>query len=170
MLKMFGLAAMALLVAGGVAAPARAETPTLVAAYTEGLVRQCGGALTPALATQLVQQIDLNGDKLADWVIDASRYPCPTRPAVFADRGFQVTIFLGRADGRALPAFQRVAFGSRIEGKPATGYALWLTLGGSDCGEVDAKVRCDRRVIWQGAGQRFEIGDRQPTSVAPPKR
>jgi hypothetical protein len=135
--------------AAGIAGSVFAEPPNLVAAYTQQLVRQCGGTFTAALATQVVRQIDLNGDKLDDWVVDASRYPCPTRPAVFASQGFQVTIFAGRLDGRALPAFQRTAYGSRIEGKPETGYALWLTLGGSDCSggaqEIASGERLARR-------------------------
>jgi hypothetical protein len=149
-------------------APALAEPPTLVAAYTQQLVRQCGGELTPALASQLVQQIDLNGDKLDDWVVDASRYPCPNRPAVFKDEGYQVTVFLSRTDGRALPALQRVAFGSRIEGKPETGYSLWLTLGGSDCGEESPKARCDRRVIWRENEHRLDLVDMTPKAAPKP--
>jgi hypothetical protein len=150
-----------------------AETPKLVAAYSQQLVRQCGGELTPALAAQVVQEADLNGDKLMDWIIDAGRYPCSNRAAAFKDQGSQVTVFLGRSDGRALPAFQRIAFGSRIEGKPATGYALWLTLGGGDCGETDPKARCDRRLTWRTAEQRFELVDpaaKPPAAVTPAKR
>jgi len=52
-----------------------------------------------------------------------------------------------------------MAFGARLEGKPETGYALWLTLGGSDCGDANAKARCDRRVIWQSKEQRFALAD-----------
>ncbi|HEX4711349.1 hypothetical protein, partial [Phenylobacterium sp.] len=102
---------------------------------------------------------DLNGDKVDDWVVDASRYPCPGRPATFVDSGFQVTIFMGRPDGRALPAFQRVGFGARLEGKPETGFALWLALGGRDCGEDDPKARCDRRVVWRTKEQRFDLAE-----------
>jgi hypothetical protein len=136
-----------------------AEAPALVAAYTQQLVRQCGGELTPNLVAQLVRQVDLNGDKLDDWVVDASRYPCPSRPPALADQGFQVTIFLGRPDGRALPAFQRVGFGARLEGKPETGYSLWLALGGRDCGEDSPKARCDRRVVWRAKEQRFDLAE-----------
>ena len=108
----------AALVTGGmalVASAAAAEPPPMVAAYSQQLVRQCGGDMTPALAAQVVQQIDLNGDKIDDWIIDAGRYPCPNHAVAFKDAGSQVTVFLGRADGRALPAFQRIAYGSRIE-------------------------------------------------------
>lgn len=163
-----GILAAACFAGRGVAA----EPPALVAAYTQQLVRQCGGALTPALAAQLVQQVDLNGDKVDDWVIDAGRYLCATRPAVFTDEGYQVTIFMGRADGRALPAFQRVAFGSRIEGKPETGYSLWLTLGGRDCGEDSPKAHCDRRVVWRMPAGRFDLADlaKKPPPSLPLKK
>jgi len=153
------------------ATPAFAEPPALVTAYAQQLVRQCGGTLTPTVAAQLLQQIDLNGDKLDDWVVDASRFPCPTRPAAFKDEGYQVTIFMGRADGRALPSFQRVGFGSRIEGKPETGYSLWLTLGGRDCGDESSKARCDRRVDWRTKEQRLDLVDpsSKPAGVSPKK-
>ena len=52
-----------------------------------------------------------------------------------------------------------MAFGSRIEGKPETGYSLWLTLGGSDCGDDNLKARCDRRVIWRENMRRFDLAD-----------
>lgn len=157
---------IASLVAGAWASAAMAQTPTLVSAYTQGLVSQCGGALTPALETSVIQRIDLNGDKLDDYVIDAGRYPCPSRPAAFAEAGNQVTIFIGAAEGRALPAFQRVAFGSRLEGRPETGYSLWLTLGGSDCGETSAKARCDRRVVWRPTTHRFELAEPDAKSAS----
>jgi hypothetical protein len=165
------------LLAACLGAPAlAAEAPALVAAYTQQLVRQCGGELTPALATQLVQQVDLNGDKIDDWVVDASRYPCPGRPAVFADAGSQVTIFMGRPDGRASPAFQRLGFGARLEGKPEIGYALWVMLGGRDCGEDNPKIRCDRRVVWRAKEQRFDLAELgvKPApgsaNIVPPRR
>jgi hypothetical protein len=150
-------AALAGLWAACAAGQVAAETPTLVNAYAQQLVAQCGGAMTPSLEDSVIQRIDLNGDKLDDWVIDASRYPCPTRPAVFADTGQVVTVFMGVADGRALPAFQRAAFGARLEGKPETGYSLWLTLGGADCGETGPKARCDRRLAWGAKTRRFEL-------------
>jgi len=144
-----------------------AEPPALVNAFAQSLVRQCGGTLTPALASQVVQQIDLNGDKTPDWVVDASRYPCPSRPAAFADQGSVVMLFAGRPDGQALPALQKMAFATRVEGRPETGYALWITLGGLDCGDENPKARCDRRVIWQAAGHRFDLAELSPKPKSP---
>lgn len=150
---------LALSAAMMLARPASAEPPALVSAYAQQLVRQCGGAMTSDLASQVIQQVDLNGDKQDDWIIDAGRYPCPNRPAVFKDQGSQVTVFLGRSDGHAIPAFQRVAFGSRLERGPDGSYGLSVTLGGADCGEKDAKARCDRRLTWRTKEQRFELVD-----------
>jgi len=149
----------AALIAMRPAAAVAADAPDLVAAYAQQLARQCGGQFTPAASAQLTDRVDLDGDKVADWVVDASRYSCPSRSPAATAAGSQVTVFRGFADGRALPAFQRMAFGARLEGKPETGYALWLTLGGNDCGDADPKARCDRRVVWRPKEQRFDLAD-----------
>lgn len=160
----------AIAVAAMSGAASAANPPDLVAAYTQQLVSQCGGTLTPALAEQLIRRVDLNGDKLDDWVVDAGAYPCPTRPAVFKDNGSQVTVFLNDAQGRGLPAFQRTAFGATIQGKPSTGYSLWLSMGGSDCDAPDAKARCERQVVWRADAKRLELASPDVKAKAAPKR
>ena len=134
-----------------------ADNPTFVAAYVQQLVRQCSVDGKAGPAANLIERVDLNGDKLDDWVVDASRQPCPTRAAVFADAPSQVTIFRGSSDGSATPAFQRSAYGARLEGKPGAAYSLWMTLGANDCGEQNEKARCDRKVVWLATEGRFEL-------------
>lgn len=139
------------------AAPAAqaADTPPLVAAYVEQLLKQCGAS--PAQSVGLIQRLDLNGDKLQDWIVDNSRAPCPTRPKAFADYGQRVTIFLTQADGNALPGFQRDAFGTSIERDPTGRYQLWVTLAGADCGESDQAKRCSRQIVWRAAEKRLDV-------------
>jgi hypothetical protein len=145
--------------APGLASAAASDpTPALVKAYVDQLVQQCGALPPGAAAPQLVERVDLDGDKLDDYVVDAGRYPCPGRPAIAAAAGVQVTVFQGLAGGVASPVLQRATFGSHMVRDPATGRpTLWLTLGGSDCGGASNDERCERRVVWQAEGRRFEL-------------
>lgn len=137
----------------GLAAPAHAAPP-LVSAYLNDLARTCGVASPSA---SLVERLDLNGDKIDDYVIDDSRQPCPSRPAEFAVYGSRVTIFIGREDGQAYPAMQLDGFGASLERKATGGYGLWVTLGGSNCGSDNAAERCRREVVWRGPDQGLEL-------------
>jgi len=145
------LAALALV---GPTAAAAQDMPALVAAYARQLAQQCGPLPPGASAPNLVDRVDLNGDKLDDWIVDAGRYPCPSRPAVAAAAGAQVTVFKGIEGGIAVPAFQRAAFGSRLQRTAEGVPVLWVTLGGSDCGG-EPQARCERRVVWRA--ERFDV-------------
>jgi len=129
--------------------------PDLVSAYTSGLAAQCGvsneGAASPP-----VDRVDLTGDGLPEVVVDANRFPCPKRPEVFREHAQVVTLFRGEPDGRAFPVFQRAAYGTRIQRADGR-VTLWITLSGADCGQQDAKSRCERQVIWSPRAARFEL-------------
>jgi hypothetical protein len=143
------------------------DMPPLVAAYTRQLAQQCGPLPQGAAAPALAERVDLNGDKLDDWIVDAGRYPCAGRPALAAAAGAQVTVFKGVQAGLAVPAFQRATFGSRLQKRPDGAPVLWLTLGGSDCGSDNPADRCDRQVVWSGA-QRFDVVE--PAKAAPKRK
>ncbi|WP_397405181.1 hypothetical protein [Phenylobacterium sp.] len=160
--KMFLIAAVA-----AIATPLAAqEMPPLVSAYARQLAEQCGPLPPGASTPNLVDRLDLNADKLDDWVIDASRYPCPGRPALAVAAGAQVTVFRGIENGMAIPAFQRTAFGSRLQRAPDGSLALWVSLGGSDCGDAKPDARCERRVIWRAAEGRFDAVAAEVKTVA----
>lgn len=148
------------LASAGLGAPigaAAQEMPALVAAYARQLAQQCGPLPPGAAAPPLADRVDLDGDKLDDWIVDAGRYPCPGRPAGAAAAGVQVTVFRGVQGGIAVPALQRATFGSRLQRLPDGAPVLWLTLAGADCGGGDPNQRCERRVIWRTAEQRFDL-------------
>lgn len=131
--------------------------PALVSAYADQLARQCGPLAPGTSAAGMIEHVDLDGDKIDDWVVDAARYPCPARPV--GQFGAQITIFRGFPNGIASPVFQRAAFGSRLL-RPADGPpTFWVTLGGSDCGAATAAERCERKVVWDPRGGRFEAVD-----------
>lgn len=136
-----------------------AETPRLVGAYVGQLAEQCKGGLSPSAALGLANRVDLNGDKLDDWVVDANRYPCPTRPKEFASAGALVTVFLSRPDGQALPAFQKVARSANLERRPDGRYVLTVTVAGNDCGLTDAAMTCSRQLMWLGQQNQFVLAE-----------
>ena len=142
------------------------DQPPLVAAYAAQLAQRCGTPPVESVAgTSVVERLDLNGDKLDDWLVDASRYPCPGQPAIAARAGAQVTIFKGVAGGVAVPAFQVAGFGAHLRRDPSGAQSLWVTLGGADCGDTSAEARCERQVVWRAEVGRFDIvAPRQTTT------
>lgn len=134
-----------------------AALPPLVSAYVDQVVRQCGGQ---GASASLVDRLDLNGDRIDDYVVDGARQPCPGRPAPYAEMGSLVTVFLGRSDGLAYPGLQRNAQGAYLERKPQGGYALWLNLAGEDCGT--GEQRCARQVVWRGEESRLDLAPFTP--------
>ena len=120
--------------------------------------------MTPAVAEQVVQRLDLNGDQIDDWIVDASAFPCPKRPVAFADQGALITVFLGTSDGLALPALQKAGFGAHLERNAEGGQSLMLTLAGGDCAADGRKIRCERKVRWVAGQGRLDLA---PISGAP---
>lgn len=163
-----GLGVLALAVAAGVAGQARAEEPALVAAYTRQLAERCGPLPAGAAAPNLVDRLDLNGDGKDEWVVDAARYPCPGRSAVATAAGAQVTVFKGVDGAVAVPAFQQAAFGARLQRTPEGAMALFITLGGRDCGADEAQSRCERRVLWRAGEGRFDLAPVTPIKTPVP--
>lgn len=154
---------LTMLMAGLGALPAAGQTPSLVDAYTRQLAAQCGPVSPGATPPSLVDRLDLNGDGKDDWVVDAGRYPCPTRSALAAAAGAQVTVFKGTDGGGAVPVFQQPAFGSRLQRTPEGARFLVISVGGRDCGQADPTARCERRLVWRAGSGRFELA---PISLA----
>lgn len=147
------------LLAMPMAVMAQAPVPLdLVKAYTDQLARQCQapGDTQPPRAVP-VERVDLNGDKLQDWIVDANRYPCPTRAGAFANDPQNVTVFLASKEGAVRVGLQKRAFGSQVRtvnGVPS----LILSLAGFDCGEnSEPTARCDLRYAASADSNRLEV-------------
>ena len=145
-----------------------AGPPPAVAAYAQQLVDRCH-QLGGQAASAPPRRADLNGDGLDDWLIQEGPGDCVGSAA--GPGGGQVTIFVGQADGGALPSFQQGIHGLRIErarGKPT----LWLAVSGRLCGASGAQqpaIRCDRLLVWKpdvGAFA-FDATVRTPSRIAP---
>jgi hypothetical protein len=134
--------------------------------YVRQMVAQCGGKGTPTAVGQLMQRADLNGDGVAEWIVDAGRSPCPTkRPA--SSPGAQVTVFKQAEGGQVLPAFQYVAQSTSLERRPGGSHVLWLSLAGAGCGGEDPKAQCQRPVVWLAKEARFDLGPAGDRARAP---
>jgi hypothetical protein len=134
---------------------AAAQEPPLVAAFTRQLAEQCRPLPAGVAAPVIADRIDLDGDGRIDWVVDAARYPCPGRPALV--QGGLVTVFRAMENGHAVPIFQRVGFGSRLQRNAAGEREVWVTLGGADCDAAEASARCERRLVWRQGEQRLDL-------------
>lgn len=141
--------------------------PLLVDAFVKDLANRCGGK--PVIApSSLIDRIDLNGDGVAEWLVDASRVVCtPPRPQ--GPFGVPFTVFLGRADGGATPAFQRSIYAVAMRREGDGSRSIWLTLGGPDCEEPDIEKRCERRLIWSREAERLDLSAGIRPVAAPAK-
>ncbi|WP_340643899.1 hypothetical protein [Phenylobacterium sp.] len=149
---------MALALAGSAGA-ATTGTPPLVAAYAKQLTARC----PEVKGRPFGDQVDLNGDKIDDWVIDATRHGCGASNSLQAENGALVTVFMGAADGMAYPAFQQAAFGSRLE-RTGGSTRLVVTVAGPPCEADSMTVKCDRILRWSALRKRFELAQATPLS------
>ena len=109
---------------------------------------------------------DVNGDGITDYVLDDSELQCygaSGSVGMFGNRnGGGVTVFLGRADGKAEKVFYYSAFGAKIDyvGKQAK---LYLGMAGTYCGQTpesekrDGYEKCSRPLKWNDKSRRFQI-------------
>lgn len=131
-----------------------ASTPPSVSRYVAQLRERCeraGGKVT--VEPKLVQQVEVNRDKLSDWLVDESAIRCAGGPPMASAEVAQVLIFAGDKAGDALPVFQQVAYGARVERG-----AIWVVLRGSGCGfKAEEPQFCDRAIIWNERQGRPEL-------------
>lgn len=139
---------------------AHAETPPTPGDVVSAYVRQLAAICGPSAGAISAQRVDLNGDRLDDWVVDAACMRKPTQPTA------QVTVFVADAQGHAFPAFQQAAVSSNIEraaGKPR----LILTLAGEACGEgATPATRCDRVLVWKPTSRSFDLAPVEKAKAA----
>lgn len=144
------------------------EAPPLVATYVRQLALQCGKAGDRANELSPLIPIDLDGDDVDEWIIDASRYSCHNNDESSRRLGSQVTIFRVLESGMTVPVFQRMAFGLHIRREPGSAPTLILKLAGRECGETSSVQRCDRHVTWDPKTSTFQIVSSHIESQARP--
>lgn len=159
-MKKTALAALLLTPAFAAAAP----LPEAVAHELETLAYVCRlSSGRPYGFRHAVEQADLNGDGIDDYVVDDGELQCYGGSGIFGSRqGGGVSVFVGRAGGGAEKSFFHGAFGSRIDytGRHATAY---LGVAGALCGqrredeERYGYEKCSRPLKWNAQARRFEI-------------
>lgn len=141
-----------------------AGTPPVVADFAKAVLSSCeklGGH--PGSGIAVVS--DLNGDRSPEWVVVDGGAMCPGVHSP-TPRPFTLTIFTTAKSGDVRPAFQRAAYGYRLERG-----VLWLASRGLDCGAASEKGTCDRPVQWIATAKIFDIvpksNFRTPSQIIP---
>ena len=136
--------------------PASAGMPPEVAAAVGDLQKNCRMMKKePPPVSDYVTRIDLTGDGVDDWLINAGGIYCA---GFSGSGGSAMEIFVGLPNGHARKAFDRYSFGVEIRRG-----VVWLASGGGYCGGSTNVPRammktCDIPLIWNKAGQRFDNG------------
>lgn len=133
---------------------AAGAAPPGVQNFAQQITQRCAASGGKAsIGARFLQKVDLNGDKLADWVMDESEFVCAGGPAVDRTLPSQVMIFAGDAKGDAQPVFQQAAFGVRLERG-----VLWMAVNGSQCSrDAEQTQFCDRPIVWNKTAGRPEL-------------
>lgn len=163
---------LSLLVAGpALAAPPQPAPPlpAQVRADLAALGQECrdyGGK--PGPAPELVKSADLNGDGVADHVIDQNAYNCDGAASAMGagQSGAAIRVYAGLPGGGAKLAWQNTAYGTKVAGG-----RLWVDTAGVDCGQRAANIPfsdwkfCSRPLDWNTAKGAFVYA---PLSQAKP--
>jgi hypothetical protein len=156
------LALLVALPASALAAPP-APAPAPVRADLAALHAECrsyGGR--PGASPNLLKSADLNGDGLAEYVIDQGGYNCDGAASAMGagQSGAAVRVYAGLAGGGAKLAWQNTAYGTSIVS--AGGRArLWIDTAGFECGQRGANIpfsdikACSRPLNWSPAKSAF---------------
>jgi len=156
------LALVVALPASALAAPP-APTPAPVRADLAALHAECrsyGGR--PGASPSLLKSADLNGDGLADYVIDQGGYDCDGAASAMGagQSGAAVRVYAGLPGGGAKLAWQNTAYGTTIATAGARA-RLWIDTAGFECGQrnpnlpFSAWTFCSRPLNWSAAKAAF---------------
>lgn len=159
------VAAVSLVGLFGLSPALAASPPPGVTTFAKQLSERCeGNGGKPSVEGRLTQSLDVNGDKLTDWVLDESAMSCAGSKLTNPTGATQIMVFAGAKDGDAQPVFQQAAYGVRIEGA-----VVWLALRGPQCGaKGESGQFCDRPLVWNAKSGR--VGFAPIAKVRSPSR
>jgi len=158
---LFALLAIALAPTASLAAPPPAMVEQvrarIVAAVTEGMTPEeiadpeFSSPSMLAAPDKMFSRVDVNGDSLADWMVDFGKAPAGSY--FCGTGGCHIELYLGAADGSVTKVFDTMVREIRISG-PKSGRIVDVDFHGSVCGGYGVD-ECPRRYGWDLASQRF---------------
>jgi len=160
-MKKFALYAVLMLFATTHVQAAPSPLPDPVNKYLVKLEQDCLSksyrGWLPKTDPSVVQQVDVNGDGITDYIINDSLVECEMGAAFrHGNGGTGVTVFAGTSKGAVL-AYEDTVFDIRAEGGRA-----WVMVGGHLCGQHEFKSRaeaisCERELLWDPKSQKLEM-------------
>jgi len=124
------------------------QAPTIVQTTLDGLTRDCrslGGGPRPG--ARPLTSVDLNGDGVLDWVLDAGDLDCENGTFFCGTGGCLTMIFVSHGEGHTL-VWEENIHGWRaavVGGRPG----IHFDLHGSACGRSGADP-CSQRYLFEG--------------------
>jgi hypothetical protein len=125
------------------------------------MCRDSGGK--PGKSPGLIQQADLTGDRLTDFVLDLNTYNCEGAASAMGagQSGGAISIYVGGPGNTARKVWEGLAFEAKVEGKGSKA-RVWLAIQGRDCGQRNAanvamadQKGCSRPLNWNPAKGTF---------------
>jgi len=157
------------------AAPKK-KMPYEVQQHIAGLAKTCvdlGGK--PNKSPGLLSLVDLNGDGIADYVIDVTQFNCEGAGAsAFTNgrSGSDLSVYAGTPDGHARKAFAGSVYSVQLD-KVAQPPKLVVGVAGLACGQKNAASlpfsavkSCERALVWDGMKKVLVLGPTLPPKAS----
>lgn len=146
------------------AAKGKADTlPPIVAQAVEEMRKSCREVDGKPLSkdSDFVDQADLTGDGLVDYVLDQGKFQCEGAWSLFSGTaGSEVTVYVSTSAGSAMVAWDLWVHGSELE-KKGPKPVLYVNVSGAACGQKAAASRademaCQRPLQWNAAKKQMD--------------
>jgi len=166
-MKIFTSVATALLLSATLASAQPAPAGYAPVALTKDVLalgascRDFGGK--PGKSPGLIQQADLTGDGLTDFVLDLNSYNCEGAASAMGagQSGAMISIYVGGPGNTARKVWEGLAFQAKVD-RTAARARVWLAIQGRDCGQRNAAKRamadqigCNRPLNWSASKSTF---------------
>jgi hypothetical protein len=157
--RVVGVIAIPLLAACGESSGA--DLPPTVVDAVALLAEICTASEGKPRSDQAVRIVDLNGDRVDDFVVYAGWMVCEDAWSVYGDREKAIMVYAGDGRGAAPEAFMGSVYDAALESAPS-GESLWLSVAAEGCGRPPAETFaeetfCDRAIVWNAATRRFDF-------------